>query len=69
MSHAQVFRAIEALRWAPVTQKDIAIVAEMEPRAVGFLIRELRDDFGFIEAAGYGKSTGGCKPVLWRWKP
>lgn len=68
MSHAQVFRAIEALRWRPVTQEEIAMVAEMDIRAVGSLIRELRDDFGFIEPAGYGKGLGGTKPVLWKWK-
>jgi len=67
MSHAKIFRAIEALQWRPVSIPEIAMVAEMTLDSTRLLVHNLRD-FGLVKNAGYGKSVGPIQPQLFRWK-
>jgi hypothetical protein len=66
MSHWQVFRAIEALCWKPVTVFDVAVVAEMEVENARKLVHRMRD-YGLVKNAGYGQSRGPIKPQLFVW--
>ena len=68
MTHKKTFAAVKGLMESPKTQGELSALSGMEPESTRKLVRSLHGDFGLIEPVGFGKSSGGNKPILWGWK-